>query len=126
VVLGGVRYVAMGGELEASDPSTGESLWVRHSAAGAVARSLGTVALAGSALVVSTRAGELYGLDVDTGYTLWAYRLSRRVTAEPIVARGWIYTATRDGRVVALNVADATLDGWHMFGGNARHNGPTL
>ena len=43
--------------------------------------------------------------------------------AEPIVARGWVYAATDDGYVVALNVADPTLDGWHMFGGDAAHDG---
>jgi Ca-activated chloride channel family protein len=123
VVMGGVRYAAMGGDLEASDPATGERLWLRHFAAGVNARSLGTPALAGAALVVSSRAGDVFGVDVDTGYTLFAYQLGHRVTAEPIVARGWIYTATTDGRVVALNVADPTLDGWHMFGGNAKHNG---
>jgi outer membrane protein assembly factor BamB len=84
---------------------------------------LSSVAVAGPALVLSTRAGELFGLDVDTGYTLWGYRLGHHVTAEPIVAKGWVYTATTDGRVVALHVADPSLDGWHMFGGNARHNG---
>ena len=26
--------------------------------------------------------------------------------------------------VVALEVGDLTLDGWHMFGGNPRHDGP--
>jgi Ca-activated chloride channel family protein len=123
VVAAGVRYVAMGGTLLASDPSTGALLWQRrwHSNQ----RSLSTVALAGPALVVSTRSGDLFGLDVDTGYTLWGYRLAHRVSAEPIVAKGWIYTTTSDGRVVALHVSDPTLDGWHMFGGNAAHNGPS-
>ena len=26
--------------------------------------------------------------------------------------------------VVCLQVGDRTLDGWHMFGGNPRHDGP--
>jgi outer membrane protein assembly factor BamB len=121
VIAGGVRYVAMGGTLTASDPESGELLWQRHH--DDKRRSLSSVALAGPALVLSTRAGELFGLDVDTGYTLWGYHLGHRVSAEPVVARGWVYSATSDGRVVALHVADASLDGWHMFGGNARHNG---
>jgi Ca-activated chloride channel homolog len=120
VVAGGVRYVAMGGTLTASDPRSGELLWQRHHSD---KRSLSSVAIAGPALVLSTRGGDLFGLDVDTGYTLWGYRLGHRVSAEPIVARGWVYAATTDGRVVALHVADPTLDGWHMFGGHAGHNG---
>jgi outer membrane protein assembly factor BamB len=66
----------------------------------------------------------LFGLDVDTGYTLWSYALGHHVHAEPVVARGWLYAATDDGYVIALHVADTTLDGWHMFGGNPEHVGP--
>ena len=47
-----------------------------------------------------------------------------RLLAEPIIARGWLYASTADGYVVALQVGDRTLDGWHMFGGDPRHNGP--
>ncbi|HUH01135.1 MAG TPA: PQQ-binding-like beta-propeller repeat protein [Kofleriaceae bacterium] len=124
VVVGGVRYVAMGGELQASDARTGEALWVRRVSDGQGKRALGSVALAGPQVVVSSRDGKLFGLDIDTGYTLWAYDLAKEVLAEPIVARGWVYAATSDGYVVALEVGDRTLDGWHMFGGNAHHNGP--
>ncbi|HEY4058667.1 MAG TPA: PQQ-binding-like beta-propeller repeat protein, partial [Kofleriaceae bacterium] len=56
-------------------------------------------------------------------YTLWSYDIGHRVIAEPIVAKGWVYAGTADGYVIALNVADATLDGWHMFGGNPQHDG---
>jgi Ca-activated chloride channel family protein len=123
VVGRGVRYVARGGTIEAADARSGAAYWVRRDTGARGTRSVGTVALAGSAVVVSTRAGQLYGLDVDTGYTLWAYDIGHHVIAEPVVARGWVYLATADGLVVALQVADPTLDGWHMFGGNARHNG---
>jgi Ca-activated chloride channel family protein len=124
LVARGVRYVARGGTVEADDAASGAAYWIRTDAAARGARSLGTVALAGPEIVVSTRAGRLYGLDVDTGYTLWAYDIGHPVLAQPIVARGWVVVATTDGLVVALQVADPTLDGWHMFGGNARHNGP--
>jgi Ca-activated chloride channel family protein len=123
VVDRGVRYVAMGGEILASDAASGELLWKRRYAPKADKRSLGTVALAGSEIVVSTRDGELFGLDIDTGYTLWSYAIGHRVVAEPVIANGWIYAATTDGYVVALDVADPTLDGWHMFGGNPQHDG---
>jgi outer membrane protein assembly factor BamB len=123
VVSRGVRYIARGGIIEAADPETGAEYWIRRDAAGRGARSVGSVAVAGPQVVVSTRAGRLYGLDVDTGYTLWAYDVGHKVVAQPIVARGWVYLATTDGMVIALEVADPTLDGWHMFGGNPRHNG---
>jgi outer membrane protein assembly factor BamB len=125
VVDRGVRYVAMGGEIRASDAATGELLWQRrYAGASADRRSVGSVALAGSEVVIATRDGKLFGLDVDTGYTLWSYAIGHRVIAEPVIARGWVYASTEDGYVVALQVGDRTLDGWHMFGGNPRHDGP--
>ena len=126
VVDRGVRYVAMGGEIHASDAATGEPLWQRTYAGKESRRSVGSVALAGSAIVIATRDGQLFGLDIDTGYTLWSYAIGHHIVAEPVVAKGWVYAATTDGFVVALNVADATLDGWHMFGGNPQHDGPVV
>jgi len=126
VVSGGVRYVAMGGELRATDAATGAPLWSRRYAAAPDRRSLGSVALAGPQVVVSTRDGQLFGIDVDTGYTLWAYDLDVRVMAQPIVARGWLYVTTATGYVIGLQVADETLDGWHMFGGDPTHSGVTI
>jgi outer membrane protein assembly factor BamB len=123
VVDRGVRYVAMGGEIRASRADSGEALWRRRYPDLSDARSLGSVALAGSQIVVSTRDGKLFGLDIDTGYTLWSYAIGHRVRAEPVIAKGWVYAATEDGHVVALEVADPTLDGWHMFGGNPAHDG---
>ena len=123
VISRGVRYVARGGVIEAADPDTGAAYWIRTDAAARGKRSLGNVAVAGAQVVVSTRTGQVYGLDVDTGYTLWAYDVGHAVVAQPIVARGWVYVATADGLVIALEVADVTLDGWHMFGGNAKHAG---
>jgi outer membrane protein assembly factor BamB len=123
VVEDGVEYDAMGGIVRASDPATGDVLWTRRYAAGEGKRSTGAVAVAGPEVVVSTRGGEVYGLDVDTGYTLWAYGINRAVVAQPIVAKGWVYATTTDGEIVAMNVGDTTLDGWHMWGGNAQHDG---
>jgi len=126
VVDRGIHYVAMGNEVIASDARSGEAIWHRRYPGRADARSLGSVALAGSTIVVSSRDGKVFGLDVDTGYTLWSYDVGKRVIAEPIVAKGWLYATTADGYVIALNVADKSLDGWHMFGGSSSKNGQTL
>jgi Ca-activated chloride channel family protein len=121
VLAGGVLYQAKGDELAAIDPRTLEPFWSRSGKPGG--RSLGAVAVAGPQVVVATRAGDLYGLDVDTGYTLWAVALGRPVFAQPIIARGWVYATTAAGEVIALHVGDATLDGWHMWGGGPGHDG---
>ncbi len=124
VVAEGIRYVAMGNDVRASDARTGTLLWARRDAHGVSSRSTSTVAVAGPQVVVSTRKGEVFGLDIDTGYTLWAYGIGKPVAAQPVVAKGWVVLATQDGHVVGLRVGDASLDGWHMFGGNPEHNGP--
>lgn len=124
VVLDGVKYEAMAGFVQASDPQTGDAMWKRRWAKAETKRSLGTVAIAGPEVVVSTRDGALFGLDIDTGYTLWAYDTGKKIVAEPIVANGWVYATTVDGEVIALEVADESLDGWHMWGGNPQHDGP--
>lgn len=124
VVLRGVRYVAMGAEVHASDARTGEELWRRRYPGPADRRALGAVAVVGPAVAFATRDGKLFGLDADTGATLWSFDLAVPIIAQPIIARGWLYASTTDGRVVALEVADPTLDGWHMFGGSPRHDGP--
>jgi len=126
VVDRGIHYVAMGNEVIASDAKSGEAIWHRRYPTKVDARSLGSVALPGSTIVVSARDGKVFGLDVDTGHTLWSYDLGKRVVAEPIVAKGWLYSTTSDGYVIALNVADKSLDGWHMFGGSSSKNGATI
>lgn len=124
VLAGGVLYQSMGGALTARDPKTLAPFWTRDGKNDV--RSLGAVAVAGPQVVVATRAGEIYGLDVDTGYTLWAYAIGKPVFAQPVIAKGWIYASTADGEVVALHVGDATLDGWHMWGGSPGHDGAVM
>ena len=126
VVDRGIHYVAMGNDVIASDAKSGEAIWHRRYTTKADARSLGSVALAGSTIVVSSRDGKVFGLDVDTGFTLWSYDLGKKLVAEPIIAKGWLYSTTADGYVIALNVADKSLDGWHMFGGSPSKNGATI
>ena len=123
VVVDGTRYEAMGGIVQASDATSGEAFWSRRYAKGEGKRSTGTVVVAGPQVVLATRDGKLFGLDVDTGYTLWSYDVGHPVVAQPIVAKGWVYVTTIDGTIVGLDVADATLDGWHMWGGNPQHDG---
>ena len=123
VIVEGTRYEAMGGIVQASDAASGEAFWSRRYAKGEGKRSTGTVVVAGPQVVLATRDGKLFGLDVDTGYTLWSYDLGRPVVAQPIVAKGWVYVTTVDGTILGLDVADPTLDGWHMWGGNPQHDG---
>ncbi len=73
---------------------------------------------------MGTTDGVLYGLDIDTGMTAWAYDVGEPIASQPIAAKGWVYASTTRGGVVGLKVADAGMGGWHMWGGNAKHAGP--
>ena len=122
VVVGGLQVEATGGTVRAADAKTGAPLWTRRFAPAEHDRSLGSLAVAGPQVVVATRTGDLYGLDVDTGYTIWSVATGKRIVAQPIVAKGWVYASTEDGSVIGLEIADASLDGWHMWGGGPGHN----
>jgi Ca-activated chloride channel family protein len=123
VIAGGRRFDTMSGEIHASDPKSGEPLWIRRYADGVGKRKLTAPAVAGAKIFFATYDGDLYALDTDTGMTVWAYSLGVKTAFQPIVARGWVYLATETGSVIGLPLGDSTLDGWHMWGGNPGHNG---
>ena len=122
-IVDGRLYQTIGNEVHCRDATTGELLWRRQYTTASRTRPATPPAIAGSQLVFGTRDGVLYGLDIDTGMTTWAYEVGEPISAQPTVAHGWVFASTTRGGVVALNVGDAELDGWHMWGGNAMHNG---
>ncbi len=124
MLLGGRLVDTMAGEVTAMDPADGRPLW-RRKASGKrrAGRTFAPPILAGSQVIVASYKGQLHALDVDTGMTVWAYDLGRKLASSPVVARGWVYLTSTDGSVVALKVGGAALDGWHMWGGGPGHNG---
>jgi Ca-activated chloride channel family protein len=120
----GRLYHAMGEEIVARDLATGREVWRRRNNLGSAQRGVTSPAVVGSQLVVGTRGGDLYGMDIDTGATTWAYHVGEPIAFQPVVAGGWVYAATARGKVVGIEVGDAAFDGWHMWGGNAKHTGP--
>src|SRR5690606_445551 len=48
------------------------------------------------------------------------------IASQPTVGHGWVYATTTRGGLVALEVSDVSFDGWHMWGGNAAHNGRVM
>lgn len=124
VLAAGRAYFAMGAELRARDLETGEEVWRRRMPGESAERGITSPAIAGGSLVVGTRAGDLYGIDVDTGMTTFAFRVGEPIAAPPVVARGWVYCTTTQGSVFGLPIGDGGLDGWHMWGGSPTHTGP--
>ncbi|MCB9596581.1 MAG: PQQ-binding-like beta-propeller repeat protein [Sandaracinaceae bacterium] len=125
-VVEGRSYQTIGNEVHCRDAATGDLLWRREYTNDPGARSASPPAVAGGQLVFGTRQGQIYGLDMDTGLTAWAYDVGEPIAAQPSIAHGWVYAATAQSGLVALEVADPAFDGWHMWGGSAGHNGPTL
>ena len=125
-VADGRAYYAVGNELRARDIATGEIVWRRRDPAAGDAQTLSPPAVVGAQLVYGTVDGHLYFTDIDTGMTVRAYDLGEPVVFQPIVAQGWVYVATGAGRLIGLELGDAAMDGWHMWGGNAQHAGPVV
>jgi Ca-activated chloride channel family protein len=125
-IVDGRTYQTIGNEVQSRNASTGDLLWRRRYTDVVHARPASPPAIAGALLVFGTSDGVVYGLDIDTGMTAWAYDVGEPIAAQPTVAHGWVYASTTQGAVVGLQVGDDTLDGWHMWGGNARHAGPVV
>ncbi|MEO0324389.1 MAG: VIT domain-containing protein [Myxococcota bacterium] len=122
-VADGRAYLAVGSELRARDVQTGELVWKRTYGEADGAQAVSPPAVVGNVLVYGTLEGHLYVSDIDTGMTLRAYDVGEPVVFQPIVAQGWVYVATGAGNLIGLELGDAQLDGWHMWGGNAQHAG---
>lgn len=119
VVRDGIRFAAMGSQVEARDAKTNEVKWTREKPKGEVH----SVVVVGPLAIFTTKQGELVALDRESGAQRLAFDFKVAINAQPIVAEGWMYLATGDGRVLALELGNpATMDGWHMWGGNAQHN----
>ncbi len=122
-VADGRAYFSIAGEVLARDMETAQTVWRRQYAQADDAQALSPPAVVGGLLVFGTVDGQLVATDIDTGMTVWAYDVGEPLVFQPIVAQGWVYFATGAGNVVGLELGDAMLDGWHMWGGNARHAG---
>ncbi|MCZ7599153.1 MAG: PQQ-binding-like beta-propeller repeat protein [Gammaproteobacteria bacterium] len=114
-IVDGRIYQTIGDEVHCRDADTGELLWRRRYPTQVRGRPASPPAVAGAQLVFGTQDGVLFGLDIDTGMTTWAYDVGEPIAAQPTVAHGWVYAATTRGGLVGLEVSDASFDGWQMW-----------
>ena len=122
IVVDGVRYVAMGDRVEAREAHSDALRWTRQHGKADGTRRIESVIVAGSLAIVTTRDGKLVGLDRETGAQRLGFDFGTPVTAQPVIANGWMYIATQRGQVLAFDLGNRAMDGWHMWGGNAQHN----
>jgi outer membrane protein assembly factor BamB len=123
----GSRIVnTMGDEVLATDAESGEKLW-SFSLKGDMKReggALGTSPLfAGGSVFVALLEGEVVRLDPKDGKLQKSYPIRSPVRSQPVAKDGWIYVGTEDGKLVAIDTKDPSVDGWPMWGGNAARTG---
>jgi outer membrane protein assembly factor BamB len=115
----------MGDEVIATDNETGNVVW-RHKLPGDLTQGgfLGTAPLAaGAHVLLGTLGGEILRLDPASGKSTAAYAVGSAIRSQPVVADGWIYVGTEDGKLVAIDTKDPTITGWPTWGGNAQRTG---
>ena len=124
--LGDSNVNTMGDEVVGTNAETGVTVWT-YKLAGNLAHeggALGTAPLsAGKSVLFATLVGDVIRLDPRDGKVQATYKTGARVRSQPVVADGWIYIGTEDGRLIAVNTGDTGLTGWPMWGGNAARTG---
>jgi len=84
----------------------------------------GTAPLAaGNHVLLGTLRGEVLRIDPKSGKQTAFYKVGSPIRSQPVVADGWIYVGTEDGKLVAIDTKDPTITGWPTWGGNAQRTG---
>jgi outer membrane protein assembly factor BamB len=104
---------------------TGQVVWEKKiESERSATRPATPAALAGGKLYFGTADGRIVCADPKDGGTLWEAKVGGNIIFEPAVVGGCVYVATNEGVLVCLETGDPSADGWAMWGGSARHNGP--
>ena len=61
--------------------------------------------VAGTAVLIGTQDGVVFGLDAHTGAVLWDFKTAGKITGSPIVAGDTMYVVSHDGTLYAVTRA---------------------
>jgi len=67
-------------------------------------------------------AGYLVSVRQSDGSVGFSYAMKAPIAFQPALAKGNVYAATSDGRLICLKTGNQDADGWAAWGGNAQHN----
>jgi Ca-activated chloride channel homolog len=115
----------MGDEVIATSNATGKMMW-KHKLSGDLVNGgfLGTAPLAvRGSILLGTLEGHVLRLDANSGKELARYKAGGPIRSQPVVADGWIYVGTEDGKLVAIDTGDPKVTGWPTWGGNPQRTG---
>jgi outer membrane protein assembly factor BamB len=121
----GLSIMVHGPRMRALDAKTGKVAWEhRFDFKADATRPITPPALAGDMIYVGTADGRIICLRASDGKQQWQEKVGGRILFEPAVVKGNVYAATEDGKLICLKTGDKKADGWAMWGGSAKHNGP--
>jgi outer membrane protein assembly factor BamB len=115
------HYNIIGNKLTCSDPE-GNVLWSVKVVPPSNGMYISAPVVAGKKVVVTTSKGDILLYDAATGKLLKEYSEKATFWTQPAIVNGWIYNATKEGPVIAVDTKDPSLTGWSMWNGNSAHN----
>jgi outer membrane protein assembly factor BamB len=128
-VYRGRLHSALGDTLHAVDPGSKAEFWRKRlyprekEDQEVLDHVLTPPAQANGKLFVGTLRGDICCLSAESGEELWRASVGEPVIFQPAVVAGHVYAGTSSGSLFCLETGDARDDGWHMWGGDACHNG---
>lgn len=81
-----------------------------------------SLGVAGKYLITTSNKTKIILIDPENGQKVKEYQACDIISSEPVVANGWIYCGTKNGKLVAINTKDKSITGWSQWGMNAQHN----
>ncbi len=125
-VVGGRLFLTQGDQLVALDVDSGARLW-SVAITGVLASDGGHLAsppsAAGGKLYLAGVRGDIVVVDQQDGHVERTIHTGAPMRFQPAIAGGMVFVGAANGRVMGLDLHDATADGWTMWGGSAAHNG---
>ncbi|MFA6404151.1 MAG: PQQ-binding-like beta-propeller repeat protein [Salinivirgaceae bacterium] len=116
----GICYQINRNGLQAFSPVTGKTLWTIQTRNNLKYNPILT--FAGKNILASVNNLKLALINPSNGQKIKEFYTSEILSSEPAIANGWLYCGTKNGKLIAINTKDKTIDGWNQWGMSGGHN----